>query len=108
MSIIQITIQGTELENVVVNLDTEQVTALYLNQQKNLKEIADLTKKLTDFETRNQRNVETNNRLDSELQQAHGLLSALGVDEKTKEEEAYYRKPLAVSTRIALYIATTK
>ena len=40
MSIIQIVIQGTELENVTVNLDTEQVTALYLNQQKNQKEIA--------------------------------------------------------------------
>lgn len=105
MSIIQIIIQGTELENVTVNLDTEQVTALYLNQQKNLKEIADLAKKLTDCESREKRNSETINALNSEIQQTHGLLSALGVDEKTKEEEAYYRKPLTIPTRIALYIA---
>ena len=105
MSIIQITIQGTELENVTVNLDTEQVTALYLNQQKNLREINDLTKKVSDSEHRIKTNSETIERLNSELQQAHGLLSALGVDDKTKEEEVYYRKQLALSTRIALYIA---
>lgn len=105
MSIIQIVIQGTELENVTVNLDTEQVTSLYLNQQKNLKEITDLTKKLTDSESVRKCNNEAKEKLDSELQQAHGLLSALGVDEKTKEEETYYRKPLSISTRIALYIA---
>lgn len=105
MSIIQIVIQGTELENVTVNLDTEQVTALYLNQQKNLKEITDLTKKLADSEKINKINNETNEKLNSEIQQAHALLSALGVDDKTKEEETYYRKSLSVTTRIALYIA---
>jgi mevalonate kinase len=105
MPIIQIIIQGTELENVTVNLDTEQVTALYLNQQKNLKEITDLTKKISDSEYRNKTNNETIEKINSELQQAHGLLSALGVDDKTKEEEVYYRKQLALSTRIALYIA---
>jgi mevalonate kinase len=94
MSIIQIIIQGTELENVTVNLDTEQVTALYVNQQKNLKEITDLTKKVQDSEYRNKTNNETIEKINSELQQAHGLLSALGIDDKTKEE-VYYRKQLA-------------
>ena len=108
MSIIQIVIQGTELENVTVNLDTEQVTSLYLNQQKNQKEIAELTKKLSDLEARNKSNCERGDRLEMELQQAHALMSALGVDEKTKEEETYYRKALSITTRIALYIATPK
>ena len=108
MSIIQIVIQGTELENVTVNLDTEQVTSLYLNQQKNQKEIAELTKKISDLESRNKSNVERGDKLDTELQQAHALMSALGVDEKTKEEETYYRKPLSITTRIALYMAGVK
>lgn len=108
MSIIQIVIQGTELENVTVNLDTEQVTALYLNQQKNQKEITDLTKKLADSERMVKHHSECKDKLDSELQQAHGLLSALDVEEKTKEEEVYYRKPLTLATRIALCIATHK
>lgn len=108
MSIIQIVIQGTELENVTVNLDTEQVTSLYLSQQKNQKEIAELTKKISDLESRNKSNVERGDKFDTELQQAHALMSALGVDEKTKEEETYYRKPLSITTRIALYIAGVK
>jgi hypothetical protein len=108
MSSIQIVIQGTKLENVTVNLDTEQVTALYLNPQKNLKEITDLTKKLADVESRNKSNTERGDKFDMELKQAHALMSALGVDDKTKEEETYYRTPLSVTTRIALYIATVK
>lgn len=73
MSIIQIIIQGTELENVTVNLDTEQVTALYLNQQRNQKEVTDFVKKLTDSERMTKHNSEGKDRLGSELQQAHGL-----------------------------------
>lgn len=108
MSIIQIVIQGTELESVTVNLDTEQVTSLYLNQQKNQKEITELTKKLSDSELLRKHNIEAKDKLEIELQQAHALLSALGVDDKTKEEEVYYRKPLSITTRIALYIAGVK
>lgn len=108
MSIIQITVQGTELENVTVNLDTEQVTALYLDKQKNLAEIADLMKKKNELEKAQKYNTEQKDKLDFELKQAHALLSALGVDEKTKEEEAYYRTPLSLTTRLALYFATHK
>jgi Na+-transporting NADH:ubiquinone oxidoreductase subunit NqrC len=108
MSIIQITVQGTELENVTVNLDTAQVTALYLDKQKNLAEIADLMKKKNELEKAQKYNTEQKDKLDFELKQAHALLSALGVDEKTKEEEAYYRTPLSLTTRLALYFATHK
>lgn len=108
MSIIQIVIQGTELENVTVNLDTEQVTALYLNQQKNLTEIADLTRKLSDAERRYNSVSQDKDKFEGELKQAHALLNALGVDEKTKEEEVYYRTTLSLTTRLALYLATNK
>ena len=40
-----------------------------------------------------------------ELEQAHTLLTALGVADKTDHEDNYYRKDLKVTTRIALYIA---
>lgn len=78
---------------------------MYLSQQKNQKELADLAKKLADSERMAKHHIEGRDNLNSELQQAHGLLSALGVEEKTKEEEVYYRKPLTITTRIALYIA---
>lgn len=108
MSIMQIIVPGTDLEQVTVNLDTDQVTNLYLNQAKYTKEILEMTKKLADTERMSKHYSESKDKAEAELQQAHALLSALGVEEKTKEEEAYYRKPLSVTTRIAVYIAGLK
>ena len=108
MSIIQITIPGTDLESISLNLDTSQVTALYLQQVSQAKEIAELTKKLADSERNYKYASEAKQSLELEQQQTHGLLTALGVQIKTQEEEAYYQKPLTIPTRIALYIASIK
>ena len=106
MTIMQIVVPGTEFEDITVNLDTAQVTTMYLQQQKLNTTIAEQNKKLADSERNLKYAQEAKQTAENELQQAHGLMTALGIDDKTKEEEVYYRKPLTLSTRIAVYIAT--
>jgi hypothetical protein len=109
MTIMQIVVPGTELENITINLDTAQVTNMYLQQLKLNATIAEQNKQnkeLMELERKLKYAQEGKQTAENELQQAHGLMTALGIDEKTKEEETYYRKPLTLSTRIAMYIAT--
>lgn len=108
MNTITITVPGEELENLSIELSTEEVTALYKLRKEQAAKIADLEKKVTDSERNKKYADDKLSDATSELQQAHTLLTALGIQEKTTEEEAYYRKPLQVATRIALYIATTR
>jgi uncharacterized coiled-coil protein SlyX len=108
MNTITITVAGEELENLNIELTSEEVAALYKLRKENAVRVADLEKKLSaqgdSIKYANESRAEAQN----ELSQAHTLLSALGIAEKTNEEESYYRKPLSVSTRIALYIAHNK
>ena len=106
MTIMQIVVPATELEDITINLDTAQVTTMYLQQQKLNTTIAEQNKELTELERKLKYAQEGKQTAENELQQARGLMTALGIDEKTKEEETYYRKPLTLSTRIAMYIAT--
>ena len=105
MNTITITVPGEELENLNIELSGEEVAALYKLRKEHIQRIADLEKKLKDSETNLKYAQDGCTEAQNELAQANGLLSALGVAEKTNEEESYYRKPLTVSTRIALYIA---
>jgi hypothetical protein len=108
MSNIQITVAGTNLEIIVVSLDESQVTALYNNNKVNATKIAELEKKITSLESSAKYMNESRAELAAELKQAHALMTALGVTEKTTEEQDYNRTSLTMSTRIALYIASAK
>lgn len=108
MNTIVITVPGEELENLNVELTSEEVSALYKLRKDNSVKIAELEKKLADKEQTLKWASEARTTAENELAQAHTLLTALGVSEKTNEEESYSRKTLTVTTRIALYIAQVK
>ena len=108
MTTITITVPGEELENLNIELTSEEVAALYKLRKENTVRVAELEKKLAAQENTLKYASEGREEAQNELSQAHTLLSALGIAEKTNEEESYYRKPLSVSTRIALYIANVK
>lgn len=108
MNTIVITVPGEELENLNVELTSEEVSALYKLRKDNSVKIAELDKKLADKEQTLKWTSEARTTAENELAQAHTLLTALGVSEKTNEEESYSRKILTVTTRIALYIAQVK
>jgi chromosome segregation ATPase len=108
MTTIIITVPGEELENLSIELTSEEVTALYKLRKDNAVRVAELEKKLKDAETNLKYAQDGRTEAQNELSQANTLLSALGIAEKTNEEESYYRKPLPVVARIALYIANVK
>ena len=108
MNSIVITVPGEELENLNVELTSEEVAALYKLRKDNSVKITELENKLKDQEIRLKYAQEGRTVAEGEIAQANILLTALGVSEKTTEEEAYYRKPLPVTTRLALYIAQVK
>lgn len=108
MNTITITVAGEELENLNIELTSEEVSALYKLRKEQVQRIAELEKKLKDTEQSLKYAADGRAEAQTELSQANTLLSALGVAEKTNEEESYYRKRLSVTTRIALYIALNK
>ena len=105
MTSIQITIQSEEYESINIDLTQEEVTALYKLRKEHTVKIANLEKKISDLESDKKYAETTRDEAKGELEQAHTLLTALGVADKTDHEESYYRKDLKVTTRIALYIA---
>lgn len=108
MNTITITVPGEELENLSIELSAEEVAALYKLRKEQTMKVAELDKKITEVERNKKYTDEKLSDAQNELQQAHTLLTALGVQEKTNEEETYYRKSLQVATRIALYIAAVR
>lgn len=108
MQTISITVQGEELENLTIELSAEEVSALYKLRKEQAVKIAALEKTVSDNEKTKKYTDDKLSAVNDELNQAHTLLTALGIQEKTNEEEAYYRKPLSIATRVALYIAVKK
>lgn len=108
MSTIQIEVTGTDYETIAITLTKEEVKAIY-EQNKALKEeVKTLTKSV---ETEKQNYKWANDRSttqQAEINHANVLLTALGVQLQTTEEESYRRTDLPIATRIALYIATNK
>lgn len=105
MQTINIGIQGDEPQLVTLSLDEVQVTSLYLNNKEQIKQIAELQKKLSDTENSLKYASNARDEAKDQIEHANVLLTALGVQEKDNHEQDYYRKVLPVSTRIALYIA---
>jgi len=108
MNTIQISTKSSDFETICITLDEPQVTALYEQNKELNKTIAELTTKLERSEQNLKYTTDNKNDLQTEKEEANTLLTALGVQEKTTNEETYYRKDLKLSTRIALYIATNK
>jgi hypothetical protein len=108
MNTITIAVPSESFENMLIELSQEEVTALYKLRKEQASKITELEKKNKDTEQSLKYAQEAKENFSCELQQANALLTALAVPEKTNEEEAYYRKPLALVTRIALYIAASK
>ncbi len=103
-----IQVQGEELEVINVELTVEEVKAIYTQRKELQKEVQSLEKKIKDMESNNKYNVARMEKAESEIKQANVLLSALGIDAKTKDEESWRQEELSVITRIALYIANSK
>ena len=100
-----IQVPGEELETVNVELSVEEIRSIYLLRKEDKKEIVALEKKVKDMETSLKYSNDRRDAAESELKQANTLLTALGVPDKTKEEESWREEKLTVPTRIALYIA---
>jgi hypothetical protein len=108
MSSIQIEVTGTDLEVIAITLSDKEVKTIY-EQNKALKEeVKTLTKAVESEKSSYKWSSERNNELTKEISQANTLLTALGVQLKTNEEESYRQTELPIATRIALYIATKK
>jgi hypothetical protein len=105
METIKITVDGQEFEQITLELSAEEVTSIYKQRKEQQARIAELEKKLKELESSKKYAEDRRDAAESELSHANVLLTALGVQEKTSEEEVYYRKVLPVATRIALYIA---
>lgn len=105
MQKINITVEGDEPESMTLSLDEVQVTNMYLNNKAQIKNIAELEKKLEASDKSLKYAAECRDEAKKELEHANVLLTALDVQEKTNHEQDYYRTALSVSTRIALYIA---
>ena len=105
MQTITITVPGEELESLSIELSAEEVASLYRLRKEQTMKVADLEKKIVDLERGKKYAEEKLFEANAEIQQSDTLLTALGIQEKTQEEEAYYRKRLTIPTRIALYIA---
>jgi len=108
MNMIQIETTGTDLENIVITLSDTEVKALYENNKSLKDEVKQLTKEVNSEKQNYKWASETRDRYSSEISQANTLLTALGVQIKTNEEESYRQTELPIATRIALYIATNK
>lgn len=105
MNTITITIPSTDFEMQAIQLTAEQVLNLYNLRKEQAAIIAAQEKDIKAKEQSLKYSAENLAEAKSELQQGHALLSALGIKDKTEEEEAYYRKPLSITTRIAIYLA---
>ena len=108
MNTISIAVKSEEFETINIELSQEEVTALYNLRKENSKQIESLTKELEQAKTNKKHQDDRLEKANEEVGEAHTLLTALGVKDKTDHEESYYRKDLKVSTRIALYIAANK
>lgn len=115
MESITINVTDEELEAISVELTSEEVRSLYNLRKEQAKKIEEQAKKIEELTKQldqEKKNLEYNrlnyNEAQTELNEGHNLLSALGVQEKTKDVESYYRKDLKIATRIALYIAANK
>jgi chromosome segregation ATPase len=108
MHTIQIEIFGTDLETIAITLDQKEVKALYENNKALKEEIKTLNKEIESQKSNYKWASEKRDLFSSEISQANTLLTALGVQMQTNEEESYRRTELPIATRIALYIATTK
>ena len=70
--------------------------------------IKDLEKKLEDKISSLKYSEDAKQVLNQEVNEAHTLMTALGVKTQNDETESWNRRELKLSTRIALYIATNK
>lgn len=108
MNTIQIETKGTDLETITISLDQNQVAALYEQSKENINKIKELEKKLEDKERSLKYSEEAKEGLNREVNDAHTLMTALGIKTQNDETESWNRRELKLSTRIALYIATNK
>jgi hypothetical protein len=102
---IQIEIPGEEFETIAIALTKQEVTALYQANKERKAANSEFEKKISSLESTNKYERELRSKAESEISQAHTLLTALGIQEKTDSEISYNQQTLPVSTRIALYIA---
>lgn len=105
---IQIEVTGTDFEKITLNLTSQEVANLYENSKSLKEEIKNLTKEIESQKSNYKWAAESRDTARSEIAQANTLLTALGVQLQTNEEESYRRTELPIATRIALYIATNK
>lgn len=105
---IKIDVEGTELESITIELSKEEVAAMYKQRKELTAKVVELQKEVDSVKSNKKYTEDRNAELSNELSEANTLLTALGVQEKTNEEESYYRKQLKIATRIALYIANSK
>ncbi len=108
MTTIQIEVFGSDLETIAITLNETEVKALYENNKALKEQMKGIEKELDSAKLNYKWSSERNTTLVNEINQANMLLTALDVQVKTNDENAYNQTELPVATRIALYIATNK
>jgi septal ring factor EnvC (AmiA/AmiB activator) len=103
MNTIEITVKGTEYEDIAVTLSSHEVATYYTRCKEQLEQIAELKKKLESADQSYKWSNEASTKAENEISQANILLNALGVQERVDENQ--YSAILPISTRIALYLA---
>ena len=105
---ITITIDSEELEKINIELTTEEVLALYKLRKEQSARIEVLEKESKDNKSSYDTWYKAHQELQKKVDEAHKLLSALGVPEKTDDENSYSRKELSIAVRIGIYLAKIK
>lgn len=101
----KIKVKGTDLEILEIEVNEEQVQELYESKQLLLQQVKDLTKQVSDEESLLKHTKKQLNEKTIQINEANILLTMLGVDLKSKDEESWNQTTLSIANRIALYIA---
>ena len=102
MESIEISVLGTELETVSINLTKEQVENIYSEHRAQKAEIAELKKNLERTESSLKYASEGRRDSENQLDQAHCILDAMGIEKII--EKQYGELKIELSARIALMI----
>ena len=105
MSTIQISIDGTDLETINITLSDTEVKNLYENSKQLIAEIKQLTKEKEQADRTYKYLSEARDDLQKEVNQAHALFTALGVDKEQKDESSYSTVKYDIGTRMALFLS---
>jgi mevalonate kinase len=105
MNTISISVSGTDYETINITLTDAEVKSLYESNKDLKAKIEQMTKDKESVDRTYKYVSDTRDELQKEVNQAHALFSALGVDKEHKDENAYSTTKYDIGTRMALFLS---